>query len=283
MVVDGRETGRTMAAFHGFVQRCAPGLPLPGAGDTWRRFEALADVSAEDLSAGRLAEGHADALAILAEAGRGPAVEGATYGVWAARRPSGGMTARRVGAGWELHGVQEFCSGANLLDRALVAADGPEGQLLFDLSVAESVVTRHAGSWPAVGMAASDSMTLTISGAVGERDRVGGPGFYTGRRGFWLGAVGVAACWFGGARGLVDGLVATLRSDPGPHAAAALGRCRRRPRRHGGGVAGRSRRHRRPGSRVRIAVGPARHGSGRRTGRATACPVRPPDGARPVW
>src|ERR1700734_4029039 len=70
-------------------------VPLPGGGNTWQRFEILSHWAGRDLSLGRLAEGHADALAILAEAGRGPADQDATYGVWAARARTGGTTARR--------------------------------------------------------------------------------------------------------------------------------------------------------------------------------------------
>ena len=46
-------------------------LPLPGHGDTWERFEILASLAEEDLSLARLGEGHADALGILDESGRG--------------------------------------------------------------------------------------------------------------------------------------------------------------------------------------------------------------------
>ncbi|MDP8978857.1 MAG: hypothetical protein M3N17_09875 [Actinomycetota bacterium] len=44
-------------------------LPLPGDGSTWARFRGLAELAAADLSVARLAEGHADATAILVEAG----------------------------------------------------------------------------------------------------------------------------------------------------------------------------------------------------------------------
>ena len=36
---------------------------------------------------------------------------------------------------------------------------------------------------------------------------VGPPNFYLERPGFWFGATGVAACWYGGARGLVEHVV----------------------------------------------------------------------------
>ena len=141
---------------------CGSVLPRPGSGGTATRFRALADWGARDLSLARLAEGHVDALAILAEAERDP-VPGATYGVWAAR-PAGGTTARRESDGWHLEGEKPFCSGSTWLDRALVTAEGPDGYRLFDVSVASTVVGIRPGSWPAVGMADSLSETLEFGG-----------------------------------------------------------------------------------------------------------------------
>ena len=103
-----------------------------------------------------------------------------------------------------------------MVDRALVTAEAPDGYRLFDVDTAEVVVDAIPDSWPAVGMADSLSETLIFGGpVVSEDDAVGPPGFYTDRPGFWFGACGVAACWFGGARGLVAGVVGRLCSDPG--------------------------------------------------------------------
>ena len=71
-----------------FVRTDGSDLPLPGSGATWRRLDVLSTWAARDLSVGRLAEGHVDALAILAEAGMEPLGDSATYGVWAARSRS---------------------------------------------------------------------------------------------------------------------------------------------------------------------------------------------------
>jgi hypothetical protein len=196
-------------------------VPMPGRGLTWRRMEALADVSGEDLSVGRLVEGHLDALAVLDELGRAPAGPG-VYGVWAARRP-GELVATPDGDGWWLQGAKPFCSGAGLLPRALVVADAPDGVRLFDLDVADVVVVD--GTWPAVGMAASASSRVCWPGRAVQPDAATGPpGAYTDRAGFWWGAAGVAACWWGGARALLrvvrDGLA---RSDPGDAELADLG------------------------------------------------------------
>lgn len=188
-------------------------LPKPGSGGTGSRLATLADWAARDLSLARLLEGHVDALAILNEAGREPE-SGAIYGVWAARPPGGGTTARLAPDGWHLTGTKPFCSGSTRLDRALVTAECGDGYRLFDISVAENVVRVHPGSWPAVGMADSLSDTLDFGGAPVPADRaVGPPGFYLERPGFWFGATGVAACWYGGARGLVGHVLQSL----GPH------------------------------------------------------------------
>ena len=48
-------------------------LPLPGKGNTAERHRRLFKIGREDLSLAKLAEGHWDALAILAENGREPA------------------------------------------------------------------------------------------------------------------------------------------------------------------------------------------------------------------
>ena len=65
-------------------------LPLPGGGRTWERWAVLADLAGEDLSLARLSEGHADALAILAELGRRPA---------AGREPLGRLGRAAAGTG----------------------------------------------------------------------------------------------------------------------------------------------------------------------------------------
>ena len=57
-------------------------LPLPGSGRTLLRWSALADLCESDVVAGRLAEAHTDAVAILAELSGPPARPGRLWGVW---------------------------------------------------------------------------------------------------------------------------------------------------------------------------------------------------------
>ena len=175
------------------------GVPLPGRGRTAERFRFLAEVSAVDLSLGRLVEGHLDALAILAEAGRTAAA--GCYGVWAAERPGGALRAdRRSGpsgtaGGWVLSGIKPYASGAGELDRALVTAPSAEGPRLFDLDLRQRVADVACcplRRWPAVGMADSLSsapFASTTSRAM-RPPRSGSPASTRPGRAFWAGAIG---------------------------------------------------------------------------------------------
>jgi alkylation response protein AidB-like acyl-CoA dehydrogenase len=198
-------------------------LPKPGSGNTPERFTALAEWAACDLSLARLMEGHVDALAILKEAGMNPD-PGAVYGVWAARPRTGGTSARLTADGWQLAGCKPFCSGSTRIDRALVTAECEDGYRLFDVSVADNVSSIRADSWPAVGMADSLSETLEFGGPPVALNRVvGPPNFYLDRPGFWFGATGVAACWYGGARGLVEHVLESVGPHPSELVVAEIG------------------------------------------------------------
>ena len=67
-------------AFADAVESGRLDLPLPGGGRTGERWAVLAELAGEDLSLARLAEGHADALAILAELGAGAPAPGSRWG-----------------------------------------------------------------------------------------------------------------------------------------------------------------------------------------------------------
>ncbi len=204
-------------------------LPLPGGGQTARRWRELATLGRDDLALARLAEGHTDAVAILAEAGR-PAEPGALYGVWAARPGGTGADLRGApggdpgGGGTVLHGTVRFCSGAHLVDRALVVADGPAGRVLVDVPVEPPGARPDPDSWNTPAMAAADTLDVWFDRVpVGRHDVVGGPGWYTARPGFAVGGGGVAAVWQGGAAGLLDRAMAHLHAAPDAHQLAHLG------------------------------------------------------------
>ena len=211
---------RTAAAFTAAVESGRLDLPLPGAGATWERWAAFADLAEEDLSLARLGEGHADAVAILAELSGPPPLPGSRWGVWAANPPGPNVTASRRGGTWVLNGTKQYCSGARTCTHALVTAAADDGARLFAVEV-EGLEPRE-DSWPATGMAGSDTLDVGFPGIAAEP--VGPPGGYTSRPGFSHGGVGVAACWYGGARGVARALLrAAAKRDIGPHALAHLG------------------------------------------------------------
>jgi hypothetical protein len=212
---------RVAAAFARAVESGRLNLPLPGGGRTRERWAVLAQLAEEDLSLARLAEGHTDALAILAELGvlTAPPV-GSRWGVWAAQPPGPGLTASKTARGWRLDGIKQYCSGAQSCTDALVTATAPDGSRLFAVSTSD--LSPVPGTWPATGMAASD--TLNVDFADIPAEPVGNPGRYTSRPGFAHGGAGVAACWYGGAQGVGHTLVtAATERDLGPHALAHLG------------------------------------------------------------
>lgn len=191
-------------------------LPKPGAGATPARHRALMEVGRRDLPAGRLAEAHTDALAILAEAGREPA-PGALYGVWASEPPGARLDLRATPGGWILEGEKHFCSGLGICDAALVTAFAPdeaEPRLVeVDLTAARDRVTVDTTTWATPALAETGTGTISFHRVEVPADAVvGDPGWYLRRPGFWHGALGPAAVWAGGATGLVD---AVLDRAPG--------------------------------------------------------------------
>jgi alkylation response protein AidB-like acyl-CoA dehydrogenase len=197
-------------------------LPLPGAGQTSLRHQRLMEAGREDLTLARLAEAHWDAVAILAEAGRKP-YPGQLYGVWASEKPGAALQLSPDENGIFLSGSKMFCSGAGLLDRALVTVGAPNA-LLIEVDLGKNVDTiRFDGSgWKTLAFSETNTSKATFNNVpVSELDIVGEPGWYTDRPGFWHGACGPAACWAGGAIGLVDFAMTQQRNDS--HALAHLG------------------------------------------------------------
>jgi alkylation response protein AidB-like acyl-CoA dehydrogenase len=218
-----REEAAWQRAARSFEDAVASGrldLPLPGFGRTWDRWSALAELAGEDLSLARLGEGHADAIAILAELDGPKPPPGSRWGVWAANPPGPNVTARKHGGGWLLDGTRQYCSGARTCTHALVTAAADDGQRLFAVTAGE--LDPVQGTWPATGMAGSDTLDVGFPGIAAEP--VGPPGAYTARPGFSHGGAGVAACWYGGARAIGRTLLAAAaKRDVGPHALAHLG------------------------------------------------------------
>lgn len=202
-------------------------LPMPGSGHTAARWWKLAALTQHDVTAGRLAEAHCDAVAILCEL-NGPAPGPAQlWGVWAAEAPNTMVTAVQRDGVTLLEGTKAWCSGAGSCTHALITArsdDNTSGLYAVDMSQPEA--TALPQNWQNAGMRESDTRSVQLSGAIGIP--VGRPGQYLERPGFWHGAMGVAACWLGGARGVAAPLYRTVAGDrrgspSDAHAQAHLG------------------------------------------------------------
>ena len=209
----------SIEGFGAWCRRAAT-WPRPGSGRTGRRFELLAAVARSDLVMGRLVEAHADATTIMAEIGNRPPAAGARWAVWAAGPPSS-VVGQRTAGGWRLGGTKHWCSGAGLVDHALVDASTDDGQRLFAVHLNQSGVDLLPPTWVGPGMARADTRSVSLDGAAAEE--VGDPGQYLSRPGFWAGAVGVAACWHGGTTAVAAALLDRARRGGDGHLMAHLG------------------------------------------------------------
>lgn len=178
-------------------------LPLPASGRTAERWQRLAELAAENIVAARVAEAHVDAVAILHELGGKPPEPGQLWSVWAAEAPDAVLTATDIRGAYLLNGTKVWCPGAGFCTHALVTArrdDGTPG--LFAVTVTDPTVKALPSTWWNAGMAGSDTRPVQFTNT--HAVAVGDPGDYLIRPGFWHGAIGVAACWLGGARRVAD-------------------------------------------------------------------------------
>lgn len=206
------------AQFRHFLDVGRLNLPFPGSGATARRHRELAEIAGDNLELGRLAEAHIDAMAILHEAGREPRPR-ALYGVWA----SEGKAGLKVCEG-ALSGRKDFCTGAGLVDCALVTIMEPERRLLeIDLRIGVDRVGFDSSGWANQAFADTSTATTVFKDyPIADADFVGPKNWYLERPGFWHGACGPASCWAGGAFGLIDYARKHARAS-NSHAMAHLG------------------------------------------------------------
>jgi alkylation response protein AidB-like acyl-CoA dehydrogenase len=106
-------------------------------------------------------------------------------------------TAERPNGPWRLDGRKAWCSGAGLCSHALITAEAADGARLFAVDLHAAGVAPVDDPWPVAALRGSDTRSVDLASAIALP--VGGPGQYVGRPGFWHGAVGVAAVWYGGA------------------------------------------------------------------------------------
>ena len=138
-------------------------LPVSGRGQTAVRHHLLFGIGREDLALARLAEAHFDALAILAEAGL-PHALNALYGVWASEKPGEVLTLNQAGSDLKLTGSKMFCSGAGLLDRALVTVSIPQQRLVdIDLRKNADAIQLNFSDWKTAAFAETQTARVTFN------------------------------------------------------------------------------------------------------------------------
>ncbi|WP_158261902.1 acyl-CoA dehydrogenase [Labedella gwakjiensis] len=189
-----------------------------------RFFVGLGAIAAGDVTVARVVEPHLDALGILAQAGMPIADDGDRFGVFAAEAPGDRLVATPSEDGsWTLTGRKPWCSLASALSHALLTAHTPSGERrLFRVDLRHPGVTANDHLWLARGMPLVPSGPVDVANVPAEP--VGDAGWYVDRPGFAWGGIGVAACWWGGAIGLVDALQAHAQRKPDSELAlAALG------------------------------------------------------------
>ncbi|OWY29027.1 acyl-CoA dehydrogenase [Herbaspirillum robiniae] len=199
-------------------------LPLPGSGATLERWRVLAAVAGRDLSLLKLYEAHTDALAILAEGGFTDIPPLSVWGVWCAEPPGAVLHARPIAAEGQLvlDGEKRWCSGAMSATHALLSyRDEQEQACLAAVDLDQDGISVEDDAWKSVGMAATRTATIKLTAV--HATPIGAPGFYLERPGFWHGAIGIAAGWYGAGATLAEKLRQALRNRNDPHALAHLG------------------------------------------------------------
>ncbi|GJG87164.1 hypothetical protein tb265_23450 [Gemmatimonadetes bacterium T265] len=181
-------------------------------------LRTLADVGRADLSAGRLYEGHVDALLLVARFGTATQLaraarrvdRGGMFGVWNTGPADDGVRITPVPGGVRLDGRKTFASGAAHLAGAVVTGMLPDGG--WQMCLVPVGALRRTGDmgidragWRPLGMLGSASYAVDFRGArLPARALLGAPGDYYAQPRFTGGAARFAAVQLGGAERLLD-------------------------------------------------------------------------------
>ena len=198
-------------------------------------YEVLVAVGRGDLAAGRLYEGHVDALGLLRRLGtsdqrawaQAVAERGGLLGVWGADDPSAPARIAVSGGTARLSGRKTYTSGGAQVALAVVAAKNEAGMTQLVLLDRDRLEGRFDESWwEPVGMAETRSDQLDLAGLdVSDADLLGDGGAYEGHPAFGAGAVRFVAVQVGGLLGVWDAMRGHLGGADragDPHQAARL-------------------------------------------------------------
>lgn len=196
----------------------------------FRLLELLKAVGRGSLPAGRIYEGHVNALHLIELYGT-PAQQTrwygevretqAIFGVWNTEMRDG-VTIHELSNGcYRLEGAKTFCSGATHVDRPIVPGtlvkNGKEQGWQMCIVPSDRFDERGritSDFWQPLGMEASASYRIDFSGIeLTAEDLLGPPGAYYLQPAFSGGAVRFAAVHLGGAEALFDHTLSFLRQQ----------------------------------------------------------------------
>ncbi len=212
---------------HGLLRAAAPvadgGLGLAHEPeDPLRLARMLTAIGRANLSAGRLLEGHVNALKLVVLHARGTtrsnllaaARAGKLFGVWGAEGKRPVRVAPAAGGELVLAGEKLFASGTDTVDFAIVTARDPDGRtLLVVLPTAALAGRLFPEEWSVSGMKATASGRCDLEGlAVARADLLGGPDDYFREPWFEGGVWRYAAVQLGGMYALAACAGAQLRA-----------------------------------------------------------------------
>lgn len=171
---------------------------------------ALCDVGRGDLSAGRLFEGHVNALLLFDWYGthdqkrwlRDQLEKGAWFGVWASE-PRPGVQIQNNGC-LCLTGAKSFASGAGGIKWAIVTASQGSAERRLVIIHADDPKRADLSGWRVRGMRASVSGHYDVTGVeITESNLLGSPGDYDRDPRFTAGAWRFCAVQLGGIEALI--------------------------------------------------------------------------------
>lgn len=178
-------------------------------GNTRRGADVLRRIGRASLPVGRIVEGHANALRLIAlygspaqrlDADRA-AAKGAVYGVWGAEGKTPVTLTSKTAVAVELQGWKHFCSGLGLLAFAVLPVQTAQGPLLVLADVADAG-RADAAIWQVSGMRATASGRYDFTGQSAQI--LGQPGDYLREPHFEGGIWRYLALHCGGLEALAD-------------------------------------------------------------------------------
>lgn len=201
-------------------------IPHPASGNaanpnTLIRWQILAYIAGIDLTIAKWFESHLDALSILHEVGYDKSVQG-LWAVWASEGHPDPIRYEQGPAHHTISGTKGWCSGANMAEHALMTYRDGDGQSqLLIVDMGQPGIEIDNSDWQAVGMQFTDTATVQFNQV--PATKVGAANAYLDRVGFWHGAAGVAACWYGSAASLAGYLITAYQRKPNDYKAMYLG------------------------------------------------------------